>query len=440
MALPNWQRTITTTTGDVVPGAEVEVVNEATGLPADLYTSRAGTSAKANPFFADSSGFAEFYADPGEYRITATGAAGSQTWRYEVLSGTAALMTNDTGGESLGSAALMTNNTGGERLLQEIVQHPLTEATGGKWVVHESTNGVPCVFYRMPAFSYDDLQIANCPFTGVMDLFKNPDGSIRPYHDFAVYMASGKNGDLVSVGGGVPVNRINYDEFLQQAADSGFQMFGVYERACLNWLMIANSFQPRGNTEYGRSHEIFREFGQRQDGRVPNDRSGEARTLTGTGPKEWNHDGTEFGIADLVGNQWEWVTGLKLVDGQFFVAQYHDQPESSWIGTGSFINSGGVLDNSLVSGGRSSMPWADITKANGYTESEILQRLCIEPIDCTRILNGRFYYDTTGERSPFVGGNWGNGSAAGPAVLSLYDPRSYRYSSIGGRLTKRSDS
>jgi len=101
MALPNWQRTITTTTGDVVPGAEVEVVNEATGLPADLYMSRAGTSAKTNPFFADSSGFAEFYADPGEYRITATGAAGSQVWRYEVLTGTAALMANDTGENSL---------------------------------------------------------------------------------------------------------------------------------------------------------------------------------------------------------------------------------------------------------------------------------------------------------------------------------------------------
>lgn len=112
MALPNWQRTITTTTGDVVPGAEVEVVNETTGLTADIYTSRAGTSAKSNPFFADSTGFAEFYADPGEYRITATGAAGSQTWRYEVLTGTAAMMTNSAGGDSLRSAALMANDTG----------------------------------------------------------------------------------------------------------------------------------------------------------------------------------------------------------------------------------------------------------------------------------------------------------------------------------------
>lgn len=440
MALPNWQRTITTTTGDVVPGAEVEVVDEATGLTADLYTSRAGTSAKSNPFFADSSGFAEFYADPGEYRITATGAAGSQTWRYEVLAGTAALMTNDTGGSSLGTAAAMTNNTGGERLLQEIVRHSLTEASGGKWVVHESTNGVPCVFYRMPAFSYDDLQIDNCPFTGVMDLFKNSDGSIRPYHDFAVYMASENSGDLVSVGGASPVNNLSYDEFLQQADSAGFEMYGVYERACLNWLMIANDFQPRGNTEHGRSDEIYREFGRRQDGRVPNDRGGEARTLTGSGPKEWNHDGTEFGITDITGNQWEWITGLKLVDGQFVVAEYHGQPEASWINTGSFINADGVLDNSLVSGEKSNIDWSDITKASGYTENDLLQRLYIEPIDCTRVLKGRFYYDTSGERSPIVAGSWRPGSGAGPAALNLYNPRSFRSSRLGGRLAKLSDS
>ena len=105
MSLPIWQRTITTETGDIVPGAEVEVVNEATGLPADIFSDREGSTERSNPFFATSNGFAQFYAAPGEYRITATGPSGSQTWRWNVLAGTASTMTNSTGDDTLRSAA-----------------------------------------------------------------------------------------------------------------------------------------------------------------------------------------------------------------------------------------------------------------------------------------------------------------------------------------------
>ncbi|MCO7025449.1 hypothetical protein L4F31_20165, partial [Vibrio paracholerae] len=81
--------------------------------------------------------------------------------------------------------------------------------------------------------------------------------------------------------------------------------------AMLCWNMISQGFQPRGNTEFGCSHSNKNEFGRRTDGRVPNDRAGSARTLTGTGPETWRHDGTVFGIADMVGNVWEWVDGMK---------------------------------------------------------------------------------------------------------------------------------
>ena len=89
MALPNWQRTVVTQAGDVVPNAEVQVVVEATGLDADIFSDRDGNNAKSNPFFTGSNGLAEFYAAPGEYRVTATGPSGTITWRYEVLLGTA---------------------------------------------------------------------------------------------------------------------------------------------------------------------------------------------------------------------------------------------------------------------------------------------------------------------------------------------------------------
>ena len=97
MALPIWQRTITDNQGNVIPGAEVEVVNEATGLAADIFSNRAGTTPRTNPFFTGADGFAQFFVAPGEYRITATGPTGSITWRFNVLTGDAALRNVGTG-------------------------------------------------------------------------------------------------------------------------------------------------------------------------------------------------------------------------------------------------------------------------------------------------------------------------------------------------------
>ena len=92
-AYPAWQATIVTEAGDIQPGAQVDVVLESTGLvPAGgIWSNRAGSSALANPFFADANGFAQFYAAPGEYRITATGVGGTRVWRYVVLDGTASI-------------------------------------------------------------------------------------------------------------------------------------------------------------------------------------------------------------------------------------------------------------------------------------------------------------------------------------------------------------
>jgi len=111
MALPIWQRTITTEAGDVIPGAEVEVVNEATGLAADIFSNRSGTTSRTNPFFTGADGFAQFYVAPGEYRITATGPTGSITWRWNVLTGDAALMANNSGASSLGTLAAQNANS-----------------------------------------------------------------------------------------------------------------------------------------------------------------------------------------------------------------------------------------------------------------------------------------------------------------------------------------
>ncbi len=87
MTFAAWQATIVTDAGDVVPGAQITVINEATNTTATIFNTRTGTG-KSNPFFADAEGFAQFYAAPGEYRIDAVDGLSQtiRTWRYVSLS------------------------------------------------------------------------------------------------------------------------------------------------------------------------------------------------------------------------------------------------------------------------------------------------------------------------------------------------------------------
>ena len=42
---------------------------------------------------------------------------------------------------------------------------------------------------------------------------------------------------------------------------------------------------------------------------------GYRRSKTGSGPTTQNHDNTIYGVSDLNGNVWEWLAGLRLLDG-----------------------------------------------------------------------------------------------------------------------------
>ncbi|WP_375058771.1 hypothetical protein ACEZDF_21595 [Vibrio alginolyticus] len=327
-----------------------------------------------------------------------------------------------------------------ERQALEIARTGALEAliaiSGGKWVlVTDDFGNAQCV-RRVPIHTFEDLNISGCPFTGPLDCFIRQDGSYRPYVDVAVYQASSKGGKAASQADKDPWTFISADTARARCAElnANSMMMSQEVWAMLCWNMISQGFQPRGNTEYGRSHSNKNEFGRRADGRVPDDRSGDARTLTGSGPESWRHDGTIFGVADMVGNAWEWVDGMKMVSGQFIVAEYTGQPEAEWLATGVYISETGqftsVAPSTLNSG---SQVWGGMPKASGYAGNERLQRLMIEPIACTSVLSGRFYWNLDGERFPLRGGRWLSASNAGPAALNCSDPRSNTNSGIGFR-------
>ncbi|MVC41396.1 hypothetical protein D6V22_06735 [Vibrio cholerae] len=314
-------------------------------------------------------------------------------------------------------------------------------ASGGRLEVIKDAVGNAHLFGVWPIQTYEQLQIPNCPFTGVIDVFRKQDGTFRSECRIAIHKSVNVGGRTVSRSGLAPYVNLNFDEVKTKASDlsGGFRMLDVYHDAFINWQILSiiakGGQQPLGNTEWGRAHDMISEVGRRVDGMLSNERTGNGATLTGSGPNSWRHDGTAFGVSDWVGNAWEWIDGLKMVNGQFYLAQYSGQPEAQWFATGRYINSGHVLSMtpppSPVSGDQT---WGLLTKTGNYVANQLMQKLFIEPIECTKILNGRFYYNTDGERPPCRRGNWGDAGNAGPAALHLSYARSNRGSRVGGRL------
>ena len=81
MALARWQRTIQDGSGNALANAFVEVRLKVSGAPlATIYSDREGDTPLANPFQADSNGFAYFHVLGGAYRIRAYKTINSQLY------------------------------------------------------------------------------------------------------------------------------------------------------------------------------------------------------------------------------------------------------------------------------------------------------------------------------------------------------------------------
>jgi formylglycine-generating enzyme required for sulfatase activity len=141
------------------------------------------------------------------------------------------------------------------------------------------------------------------------------------------------------------------------------------------------------------------------------------RTLTGTGGNAWNHHLQEGGISDLVGNVWEMVDGLQLVNGVLWVNDDNNN----------LINTG-IAPTFGTSGGSFSLLRAD----------ESLKTECIPATGTGIVCNGGdgFYFATSGTMVLYRGGNWANGSLCGLFAFSVNSPASSSSTDVGFRLAR----
>jgi hypothetical protein len=198
----------------------------------------------------------------------------------------------------------------------------LEAASGGRNTLISDDIGLPSVMVRIPRFNWSDVVEG---------------GEDKPCSAFVVggrvldsiyiskYMNVIEYGRAYSLPGRDPSHTITIDDAREACARKGrgwHLMSNAEWCAIAHWCMKNNTV-PRGNTNWGFACDYKHERGVfSPENELSVTPSG--RTYTGTGPDSWNHDHSPFGISDLNGNVWDWVSGVRVMNGEIQVIPDND--------------------------------------------------------------------------------------------------------------------
>lgn len=342
----------------------------------------------------------------------------------------------------------------------DTLRRAVESASGGRNTVLYTAKGQPCHMVVVPKLTLESIDASLG--TGTHPAFTV--GGVEKSQIFiGQHIGVNRNGEMLSLPGVDPINSITHDAAvsLVRANGPGWHLMSNVEYAAIALWCWKQGFQPRGNSQYGRSSDATSEVGVRQDGVAPGTASGNARTLTGSGPASWRHDNTPFGIADLNGNVWEWSPGVRINNGEIQVIENNNAALSTadfgassaeWMAvdgaTGTLVAPGtagtvkyasansGTADYTLYRANGSSFEgMVNTTGAAPVSAAAIakLKALGLFPVAPSGLGGDGFYLGVSSERLPFRGGSWSIAALAGVFALALDGARTYSSAGIGAR-------
>lgn len=346
-------------------------------------------------------------------------------------------------------------------LIKDSLRQSVELASGGLQTVMYTAKGQPTYMNIIQKY---DMSTIDPSLSGTHPAFI-VDGVEKPEIFIGTYQGKIVSGELLSLPNVDPTVSTNYDNFLNaaRANGNGHHLITNAEWSAAALQCYKNNTQPMGNSYYGRSSEDPLLTGRRADDLNPGNTSGSARTLTGSGPVQWRHNGKSNGIADLSGNVWECNSGMRMVNGEIQVIENNNaakltidlsaasvqwkaidgatgnlvSPNSTGTtaGTVKFAASGTTADYTINGSSFGAIKNLSTTKPVSVAALNKLKALCLFPhIDAVATFNGDgLYLDLTIEAIPVRGGNWGGGAAAGVFFLSLIRARSDAFTILGSR-------
>ena len=322
-----------------------------------------------------------------------------------------------------------------ETFVRDEFRHAVEAATGGKNTVIYDNAGNGSIMVCVPKFNLED--VGSDLGTGVHPAFLYH-GRELPEIYISKYQNVVTNGRAYSLPHKDPAVWINFDGARNActAKGKGWHIMTRVEWAAIAMWCLKNGTVPRGNTATGKAYDATYEHGTM---------GGDGRTLTGSGPNSWNHNGEQDGIADLCGNAWEWNDGAKIIDGHIYVhgqdgtamnnfdTANKENDATGWVDTKSFFTGNGIqIGSARAKEVGTEGAFSGVAAASGFTIPDILRQTLIAP-PTGITADDHFWLNTAGERFPLAGGDWLGGANAGLFALYLSDVRSSVSDNIGFR-------